>query len=314
MTTISTMINYYHSSARARVLSNIDEPKAGSWCHVVQPSSEELDTVAEKFGLDRDILNDAIDAYEAPRVEVDKGATYVFARYCRPEDPDIPTEPILIIHTNDGIVTVMRSNDNVLEQLTDGTVSVLTTQKTKTFLQILEQINRSYRLQLNIVAKQILGFRSQLRQTNVSSVEIIKFIELEEDLNEFLSALQPQGIVLNALDSGKYMRLYEDDQDLVEDIMLNTSELIELSKSRLRSIVNIRQAYDVIATNNLNRTFRRLTSIAIFLTIPTIIGGLFGMNVALPFQDYKYAFIVVVALIALTMLIFINYFRKRKWL
>jgi magnesium transporter len=158
-----------------------------------------------------------------------------------------------------------------------------------------------------------LRFRSQLRQSDVSSVEIIRFIELEEDLNEFLSALQPQGLVLNALESGKYMKLYEDDRDLVDDIMLNTSELIELSKSRLRSIVNIRQAYDVIATNNLNKTFRRLTSIAIFLAIPTVFGGLFGMNVALPFQEYKYAFVVVVVMIAVSMILFIRYFRKRNW-
>lgn len=308
------MITNYHSSARARTLAVIDEPKAGSWCHVVQPSTEELDYVAEKFGLERDILNDAIDAYEAPRVEVDNGATYVFARYCRPEDPDIPTDPILIVHTDKAIVTIMRSNDNVLEQIINGVVPVLTTQKTKTFLHILAQINRSYRLQLNVIAKQILSFRSQLRRQDVSSVEILRFIELEEDLNEFLSALQPQGLVLKALESGKYMRLYEDDRDLVEDIMLNTSELNELTKSRLRSVVNIRQAYDAIATNNLNKTFRRLTSIAIFLTIPTIIGGLFGMNVRLPLQDYKYAFIVVLILIAASMFLFIRYFRRRNWL
>lgn len=307
------MITNYHSTSRARTLATLDEPRAGVWCHVVQPTSEELDLIADKFTLDRDILNDAIDAYEAPRVEVDNGNTYVFARYCRPEDPDIPTEPMLIVYTSNAIVTIMRSNDNVLEQLTNGVIPILTTQKTKTFLHILEQINRSYRLQLNIVAKQILRFRSQLRQADVSSVEIIRFIELEEDVNEFLSALQPQGLVLNALVSGKYMRLYEDDRELIEDIMLNTSELVELSKSRLRSIVNIRQAYDAIATNNLNKTFRRLTSITIFLTVPTIVGGIFGMNVALPLQHYKYAFVIVVAIIIVTMYLFVRYFRRRNW-
>lgn len=308
------MINNFHSSARARQVTSIDEPKAGSWCHVVQPTSEELDFVADRFKLDRDILNDAIDAYEAPRVEVDNGAVYVFLRYCRPEDPDIPTEPMLIVYTNSAIVTVMRSNDNILEPMIDGTVPVLTTQKTKTFLHILEQINRSYRLQLNIIAKQILKFRSQLRQTNVSSVEVIRFIELEEDLNEFLTALQPQGLVLNALDSGKYMKLYEDDRDLVEDIMLSTSELIELTKSRLRSVVNIRQAYDAIATNNLNLTFRRLTSIAIFLAIPTVFTGLYGMNVGLPLQDYRYSFLIVIVVILVTMMLFVRYFRRRRWI
>lgn len=307
------MITNYHSTARSRTLATIDEPKAGAWCHVVQPTSSELDYIAEHFELDRNILNDAIDAYEAPRVEVDNGATYVFVRYCRPEDPDIPTEPMLIVYTASAIVTIMRSNDNVLEQIINGTIPVLTTQKTKTFLRILEQINRSYRVQLNIVAKQILRFRSQLRQTEVSSVDIIRFIELEEDVNEFLSALQPQGLVLNALESGKYMRLYEDDRDLVEDIMLSTSELVELSKSRLRSIVNIRQAYDAIATNNLNQTFRRLTSIAIFLTVPTIYGGIFGMNVDLPFQHFHNAFPIIIIIMAVTMYVFYRYFRFRKW-
>jgi magnesium transporter len=308
------MITTYHSSARARTLTAIDEFKAGSWVHAVQPAPEELDYIAEKFELERDLLGDAIDAYEAPRVEVEGGVTYVFARYCRPEDPDIPTEPILIVYTQNAIVTIMRSNDNVLEQLFNGTIPVLTTQKAKTFLHILEQINRSYRLQLNTVAKQILRFRAQLRQSDVASVEIIRFIELEEDLNEFLSALQPQGLVLKALQSGKYMRLYDDDRDLVEDIMLNTNELIELSKSRLRSIVNIRQAYDVIATNNLNKTFRRLTSIAIFLSIPTVISGLFGMNVLLPLAEFKYMFVVVLLIIVTMMLLFFRYFRKRNWL
>lgn len=307
------MITHYHSSARARTLTAIDEPKAGSWCHVVQPTSEELDYVAERFSLDRNILNDAIDVHEAPRVEVEDNNTYVFARYCRPDDPDIPTEPILIVYTSNVIVTIMRSNDAVLDQIINGVVPILTTQKTKTFLHIFEQINRSYRAQLNIIAKQILRFRSQLRHTDVTSVEIIRFIELEEDLNEFLSALQPQGLVLKALESGKHMRLYEDDRDLVEDIMLNTSELIELSKSRLRSIVNIRQAYDVIATNNLNRTFRRLTSIAIFLAIPTVFGGLYGMNVPLPFQESEGAWIGIIVLISSVMVAFFYYFRRRSW-
>lgn len=308
------MITHYHSTARARTLTKIDAPKAGSWCHAVQPSVEELDYLAKTFKLDRDILNDAIDPYEAPRIETEGGATYVFARYCRPEDPDIPTEPILIVYTSDAIVTVMRSDDPLLDQLTDGTIGILTTQKTKTFLHIFEQINRSYRLQLNTVSKQILRFRSQIRQSTVSNADVIRFIELEEDLNEYLTALRPQELVLNSLQSGKYMRLYEDDRDLIEDIMLSTSELNELCKSRLRSVMNIRQSYDAIATNELNRTFKRLTSIAIFLSIPTVFGGFFGMNVDLPFQDYKYAYLIVAGIMIVSVYLFIRYFRKRNWL
>ena len=116
-----------------------------------------------------------------------------------------------------------------------------------------------------------------------------------------------------ALESGRYMQLYEDDRDLVEDIMLNTNELIELSKTRIKTVTNMRQAYSIIATNNLNKIFKRLTSIAIFLAVPTIIGGIFGMNVALPFQHHPLAFLFVILLMGISVLIIFRYFDRRNW-
>lgn len=312
--TIRLMIKYYHSTARSRTLELIEEPKAGAWIHVVEPLEAELDRLAEMQKLDRDILNDALDVYEAPRVEVSDGTTYVFTRFCYPSGQDISTQPLLIIYTADHIITVMRQAHSVLDRMVEGHVEVLTTQKTKTFLQILVEINHSYRTQLTLVSKQILRSRGQLRKAQIKSADIVRYIELEEDLNEFLTALQPQALVLNALESGKYMKLYEDDRDLVDDLMLSTSELIEFSKSRMKTVINMRQAYDAIATTNLNKTFRRLTSIAIFLTIPTIVGGLFGMNVALPFEDNPSAFLFVLAIIAGLMVTVIGLFKKLKWI
>jgi magnesium transporter len=308
------MISYYHSTARARALAKADLPKVGSWCHAFEPTPEELDTLSNKFNLDRDILEDATDIYEAPRIEISDGATYIFTRYCYPEGLEVATEPLLIVFTSDNVITVMRTQSTVLDQLLNGKIEILTTQKTKLFLHILEQINRSYEMQLNLILKKILRFRSQLRQSVVRSMDIVHFIEIEEDLNEFLSALQPQALVLSKLETGRYMRLYEDDKDLVEDIKLGTNELIELSKNRVKTAVNIRQAYDVIATNNLNKIFKRLTSIAIFLAVPTIVSGIFGMNVDLPFQHGPYAFVAVMGIIVVVVLAMVSYFQKRDWL
>jgi magnesium transporter len=308
------MISYYHSTARARALAKIEQPKAGSWCHVVGPSSKELDNLAEEFKLDRDLLEDAVDIYEAPRIEVSDGATYIFTRYCHPEGQEIATEPLLIIYTPNNIITVMRVASTVIDQLLNGRADILTTQKTKLFFSILEQINRSYSLQLNLIIKKILSSRARLRRSVVRSDEIIQFIEIEEDLNEFLSALQPQALVLAKLETGRYMKLYEDDKDLIEDIKLSTAELIELSKTRVKTAINIRQAYDAIATNNLNKIFKRLTSIAIFLAVPTIVSGIFGMNVGIPLQHSRYAFLIILGIIIVSVAGMVNYFQKRNWL
>jgi magnesium transporter len=180
-------------------------------------------------------------------------------------------------------------------------------------LQILEELNTGYRKHLNDVTRKILSTRSRLQRTIVSNDDILNFIDVEEDLNEFLAALQPYGIVLHALLGGRYLRLHEEDEELIEDLQLSASELVELTKSRLKTIQNIREAYNTIATNNLNKVFKRLTSIAIFLSIPTLVGGLYGMNVLLPFQDDNHAFSIVLGIIFVVSLAFFYYFKRKNW-
>jgi len=307
------MITHYHSTARSRTLEILDTPKVGSWTHSVEPTEAELDELAKLYDLDRDLLTDGVDIYEAPRVEVNDGVVYVYTRYCDPTGKEVATDPLLIIYTPDHLVTVMRQKHQVLDHILEGKVEVLTTQKTKTFLRLLEQINRSYSVQLSQAGKRILQMRSKIRQSEISNTEFVGFIDLEEDLNEFLTALQPQAGVLASLRTGRHMKLYEDDQDLIEDLTLSTSELIELTKSRLRTIVNFRQAYDTIVAKNLNIAFKRLTSIGIFLTIPMIAGGLYGMNVVLPFAENQHAFWIIIFAITAITVIFVRSFKKRGW-
>ena len=308
------MLTILHSTARNRALEAIDKARAGSWISLVSPTDHELETLAKDNNLDPDLLSDALDIYEAPRIETDEGNVYIYTRYCFPEGKKIATEPLLIIYTNSQLITIMRTNSGVLNRLTAGTIEVLTTQKTKTLMQILDEVNRSYRLQINKVSKKTLQIRGQMRQGELTNRDFVSIIEIEEDLNEFLTALQPQATVLNILLNGRFIRLYEDDKDIVEDLRLGAAELIELAKSRSQALANIRQAYDTIATTDLNQTFKRLTSIAIFFSIPTIVGGLWGMNVVVPLKDNPHAFVIVLGLIAGLMASAVYIFHKKRWI
>lgn len=308
------MQTIYFNSARNRGLEKLDGPRHGAWISLVAPDEKELADFSEQYDLDIDLLTDAIDIYEAPRVETHEGKVYIYTRYCYPEGQEVATEPMLVVYTGTNLLTISRLDTPIYKRLLDRSQDILTTQKTKTLLLILSEISMSYRLQLNRIYKQILHIRAQLRQSDISNRDFVRIIELEEDLNEFLAALQPQAVMLAALTNGKFIKLYEDDRDLIEDLSLSTSELTELTKSRLRTLTNIRQAYDAVATNNLNKAFKRLTSIAILMTIPTILGGLWGMNVALPFQDDPRGFLYVLALSATFITTMVYIFRRKGWL
>jgi len=294
-------------------MTAIDNAKRGSWLHIVNPDSSELTAIAEQMGFDSDLLSDGIDLYESPRLEHDKGITYIYIRYSWPQSIETSTQPLLIAVTPDLLVTITRRSPDPIERLVASN-TVITTQKIKLILQILMQVNSGYRRDLNAISKQIFASRSRLQRKIISNDDIIRFIDIEEDLNEYLGALQPYGILLKALASGRYFNFHEADLDLIEDLELSTSELIELSKSRLKTIQNMRNAYSTIATNNLNKIFKRLTSIAIFLAIPTLIGGLWGMNVPVPFAEHPQGFWINVGIMAIATSAFIGYFSHRRWL
>lgn len=307
------MITSYHKTIRDAQIQILDKPVRGSWICVIDPSPEEMEMLEQQHNLDPDLLDDGVDLYEAPRLERDGSNIYIYVRYCRPAGEYTSTHPLLLVITQNNIITVSRTDTIPIETLL-ATGEIVTTQKVKLILEILEEVNKGYREHLNAVTKHILSTRNKLQKTIISNTDLLNFINIEEDLNEFLAALQPYGIVLHALLNGKYMKMHEKDEDLVEDLQLSTNELIELTKSRLKTVQNIRDAYSAIATNNLNQIFKRLTSIAIFLTIPTIVGGIYGMNVALPYDHHPQAFWIVLGITLSVMTLFVIYFKRKKWL
>lgn len=307
------MITSYHKTIRDAQIQILEKPVRGSWICVTDPSPNEMVLLEQQHNLDPDLLDDGIDLYEAPRLERDGSNIYIYVRYCRPSGEYTSTHPLLLVITQNNIITVSRTDTVPIETLL-ATGEIVTTQKVKLILEILEEVNKGYREHLNGVTKHILSTRNKLQKTIISNTDLLNFINIEEDLNEFLAALQPYGIVLHALLNGKYMKMHEKDEDLVEDLQLSTNELIELTKSRLKTVQNIRDAYSAIATNNLNQIFKRLTSIAIFLTIPTIVGGIYGMNVALPYDHHPQAFWIVLGITISVMTLFVIYFKRKKWL
>jgi magnesium transporter len=154
-----------------------------------------------------------------------------------------------------------------------------------------------------------------LRDERFSNKHFVRFVEIEDILNDFLSELVPtNNILLNMLAGRKLLSFTEDDRDILEDLQLETAQLVDESKGYLKTIVNIREAYSNIMTNNLNRQIRILTTLTIVLTVPTIVGSFFGMNINVPFDEKQYAFPLVVGGTMVFALIVLFILRKKDWL
>jgi magnesium transporter len=304
------MITYYYKDVRTEDVSVLPKHRAGAWVCVEHPNSEEVDELVEKFNLDPGHVSDALDLEEMPRMEREGDTLYIFLRYAYVEDDlDLSTAPLLIIISPKALITITMYSMPRLQHFTSGKISFSTTQKTKLLLQILSQIVDQYDVYINNLSKRIKSIRTRLRTHEVVNQDFIDFVTIEDELNEFLSGLQPMSAMLHRLLIAKHLPLYEQDEDIVEDLTLATEQSIEACRSHIRSIASIRDAHATIASNNLNRTMKILTGATVLITLPNVIFGMYGMNIGLPFQDAWWAY---AAIISFTVIVVISIYTFGK--
>ncbi|MEK7648725.1 MAG: magnesium transporter CorA family protein [Patescibacteria group bacterium] len=305
------MISYRYRNIKDEGLRTLKEFKIGSWVNVENPSLQEITALSKLLGLEESLIHDALDVYEAPRIEVERGIVYVFTRYPVVDTTNTVTLPILIVIGEQFFLTVCTQECSLLAQ-TREMKNVFSTQKTKLFLQVFSQITSAYTTYLHQMNKNIR--MSMLKLERITNNDIVEFVRYEGILSDFLYSMEQTHTVLKNVLSGKFLPLYDQDEDLAEDIVLNYGQLMEMCRSNLRTIANIRAAYSTITTNTLNRTMKLLTSLTILVTIPTMISSLYGMNVALPGSGSSVAFYWIIGFIVGSAGVVTLVFMKNKWL
>ncbi|MEI7620740.1 MAG: magnesium transporter CorA family protein, partial [Candidatus Falkowbacteria bacterium] len=225
---------------------------------------------------------------------------------------NIITVPLLIAVGRDFVLTVSSRKCSLLNDFISGKVDFYTTQKTKFFLQLFFAINEKYNNFLVDMNKRLRNIKVRLER--VDAKDLVQFVDFEQVLNDFLSALVPTDSILQKVLTGRYIELYEKDKDLIEDISLGNTQLIEVTKSSLRYAVNIRDTYSNIATHDLNRIMKILTVLTILLTIPNVIFGFFGMNVLIPNMDLSHSYLWIIGSTVVLLITLLFVFIKKKWL
>jgi magnesium transporter len=307
------MIKYFYKSLRTQSLSETDDYKRGAWVYVEDPSELEVTSLVDRFKLERSIIEDALDENEMPRLEKEGDISYIFVRFVlKNNEGELITMPLLFVFGSELLMTVSLVRLPALEMFVRGKIDFATTQRAKLVLQILQQVGEHYDAYITATSKQIKLIRAHLKGHEIGNQDFIDFVTIEDELNEFLSALIPTNATLRRLMLGRYMPLFEEDQDIVEDLLLNNEQSIEACNSNMKSISNIREAYSSISANNLNRTIKVLTIATVMIAIPNLFFSMYGMNIDLPFQHHRWAFASLMLFTFLLLLVIIRYGKRKK--
>jgi len=298
-------------------LEKINTFEEGAWINLVNPSEEEINRVAEGLGVAIDFLRAALDEEERARIESDNGQTLIVV--------DIPiadkegkvdiytTIPLAIILVKHTIITVCLKGDTLLDDFKNNKVrGFLTHFRTRFVLQILFKNATRYLQYLKHIDKTSSRIEHDLHKS-MKNKELIEMLKLEKSLVYFSTSLKSNEVVLEKLMKFEYIKMYPEDTELLEDVIIENKQAIEMANIYSSILTGTMDAFASIISNNLNIVMKFLTSVTIVMAIPTMISSFFGMNVPLPLSGNASFWIIAAVAIALSLVTGVFLYKKKMF-
>ena len=297
-------------------LERLEEFEPGSWIDLVSPTEEELRRVSGELNIPLDLLRGPLDEEEKSRVEMEDGLTFVVVDIpvlvVEDDERSYATIPLgMIVHPEYFITICLRVNPILGEFERQSIRGFFTYKKTRFLFQILQQISAFYLRYLYRIDRETDKLEKELR-ASLKNAEIFDLLNLQKALVYFTTSLRSNDLVLQKLLRGKTIKMYEEDEELLEDVIVENRQASEMAKIYTDILVGMMDAFTSVISNNLNQVMKLLTSITIILSIPVIVSSFYGMNVKLPFMNYAHAFtlVIVIALVGIIGF-FLVFWRKR---
>lgn len=316
------MITIYKTSPEG-VTKKIFAPEPGCWVSVVAPNEGQRSWLKTKSGIVPEFVTSALDDEESSHVDYDDDTRQTLVIVDCPavedvresEDPSMKqydTHPISVIFVPDKsmIVTVSLQESDILKNLASGKVRGMDTRlHTRFLLQMLLSVSAQYLLYLRDIKRQFNKTEKQLRAT-LRNDELIKMLGLEKSLVYFSTSLKGDENTLNKINAGRVIKLYEDDKDLLDDVMIEFRQAIEMAQIYTNILNGTMDTFGSVINNNLSLVMRTLTIITLVMAVPTIVFSFYGMNVDLPLANATWLFPFILAV--LVSLLVVLFFKQKN--
>jgi Mg2+ and Co2+ transporter CorA len=274
--------------------------------------------VKEKYRLDEEFIKYALDKNERARVEYDPLTETLLVVYNLPlqekEDNYFVTSPVTFMIQKNHFFTFTSATTNYLESMIEKiirndpdlsqfsllfeTIFAISDR----FIPLIEEVNDE-RNRLNKDIKQ-----------KVSNKKLLALSDLSVGLVYLSTAIRQNSVLLASLKALKFYRnLTAEEKEQFEDAIIEANQAVAMVQLASDVLKQLSDTYNNLLNNNLNDTMKVLTLWSIILTVPAIITGYFGMNIAIPYIDGSDSWIKIIGLcVLLSGWIFLFIWRRIK--
>ena len=312
------MFKMYRTSMETNITEETNEFIKGNWINMVSPSEEEIKEVCENIHIQEDFIRYALDSEEKARIDVEDDDNTILFIIDTPimeiesGEKIYSTTPIGVIFVRDDyILTVSLNKNPILEDFSKKKMKNIITYKKSRMLLQLFYLNSEIFLNLLRKLNKETEIAENVLKNSMKNKALLKLLSLEKGLVYFTTSLKANEVVMEKTMRGNLIKLYDEDEDILEDAIIENKQAIEMAKIYRDILTGTMDAYASIISNNLNGVMKYLTSITIILAIPTMIASYWGMNVAVPMQNNPLGFVIIV-LISILIGVVVSIWLKKK--
>ena len=304
------------------IIYELENFETDVWVSLTAPNMEELLEVSGYYNVNISDLKAALDDEESSRVQLEDGYTVIIVDIpsveVRNEQSAYTTIPLGILLVNNAIITVCAHNTDILNGFYKFSVKGFSTKKKLRFVyQILLRTTNLYQAYLRVIDKKRSEIEKRIGSTTTEDEDLINLHELETNLVYFATSLSANRIVLDRLTRYERIKQYPEDRELLDDVIVENRQAMEMTNIYKDIIHGTRDLVSTIINNRLNNAMKFLTSITLVMAIPTIISGIYGMNVSenwMPLSQSPYGFYIICFITLLICFTVLMILKKRKML
>ncbi|MFP4117527.1 MAG: magnesium transporter CorA family protein, partial [Candidatus Woesearchaeota archaeon] len=300
-------------------ISKLKKHRRLFWTRVLKPSDEEFDKITDLLSFDdedKEELRDFFAESDRPRLSKEEFVEIIYsAPYS--EDNEIKTDSIAIYIKNNLLVTFERKSMPVFEKIAskaqkNKNIYLFKKRKAEFIAEIIDMINDDFLVYVNRIANRTDILSSKTMQLTEKQIEAIS--SANTTLAFFNQSILANIEVLNSLRKIHSRGFTADDRERFRDLYADGLQILDTEKVQREVIMNIFNMQSIISTNRINTFMKKLTSLALIVMIPTLITGIYGMNInGLPLSDASYSFYAMVGFLVLITGTIYLVFKKINW-
>jgi magnesium transporter len=302
-------------------MSTVTENKV-SWINIEHPAKEDIDHLRRYYPFHPLDLEDCLSSIERPKV--DEYEEYLFLVMHFPiYDPDEQISRISEVDIFIGSGYLITLHNGELKPLTRLFDECQKDERARTRHmrhgagQLLYGIlDRTVDYVMRILTQ--VGSRIDLVEGQVFTQDMRHIVEeisiIRRDVIALRRIIKPQIGVVSNLERKDRPFIREGMEVYFGDIVDGYSRAWDELEDHREVIESLSATSDSITSYRINETMRTLTVISLVLLPLSLLAGIYGMNVPLPFEDNPYAFYGLAALMVAMIVGLVLYFRRRKWM